>query len=206
MVNTCLTDTLSKISDTFRPDYTYYIAEKTENYMDDAGILAFTYSSALPYTHTEFTANWSTSVEYCPLDFELVRDFDGDGNYQALTSFETPYISLINKMPITKYVDGTYEEQYPSDPYYQDPQVTLQILAGAASDIDVLDGEVWKLAVNRVSTESQVNNDASRVEFTLNFKDVCWDIPIVQAEPAETTKTVTLWDYFTFDHDGASTI
>ena len=70
----------------------------------------------------------------------------------------------------------------------------------------LLDGEIWKLAVNRKSTRSTVNNDSARIEFTLNLKDVCWDIPIEKSEPTLPTLTVDLWSRFTFTTDANSKI
>lgn len=69
-----------------------------------------------------------------------------------------------------------------------------------------LDGESWKIAVNRKSTRSDVNNDSARVEFELKLKDVCWDIPIEKSEPTLTTLTVDLWSKFSFTTDGNSKI
>ena len=110
--NTCPTDTMSKISDTFT-DYTYYIGENTDT-------PAYTYSSLTPKTHTSFTANWATSIPYCPLGFEFLRDYSNTGtpaNYEAFNSGESAVITLINPMVITKPTD-TWQEQFPNSPYY----------------------------------------------------------------------------------------
>ena len=71
VVNTCPTDTLTLIASTFT-DYTYYIGENT----DAPG---FVYNSLVPMTHISFTANWSTSIPYCPMDFEILRDYSATG-------------------------------------------------------------------------------------------------------------------------------
>lgn len=100
VVNTCPTDTLSQISHTLT-DYTYYIGENT----DAPGL---NYSSIRPKTHTSFTANWSTSIPYCPLDFEILRDYSDTGtpaNYEAFKSGESAVITLISEMVITKPTD-----------------------------------------------------------------------------------------------------
>ena len=103
VVNTCPTDTLSKISDTFS-DYIYYIGENMEESV-------WTYSSSKPKVKTDFTANWSTSIPYCPMNFEIVRDFDDDGTYSTLTAHETAVVSLINPMgigsPVTSFPAST---------------------------------------------------------------------------------------------------
>ena len=104
LLNTCPTDTLTLISSTFA-DYTYYIGENT----DSPG---FVYNSFTPKTHTSFTANWSTSVPYCPIDFEILRDYTDTGtaaNYQAFSSGEAAVVTLISKMVITKPTD-TWQE------------------------------------------------------------------------------------------------
>ena len=40
------------------------------------------------------------------------------------------------------------------------------------------DEVVWYLAVNRISTQSDVDNSASRIYFTLTLADVCHDVPL----------------------------
>lgn len=77
VVDTCPTDDLTNISNTFTPTYLYYIGEDT-----DEGVL--NYSAVRPKVHTSFTANWDTSVLYCPIDFEILRDYDGTGTYEVL--------------------------------------------------------------------------------------------------------------------------
>ena len=83
VVNDCLTDTLSLDTTlayvhTFQ-DYTYYIDENT----DVAGAFLSTgsyVSTGYQYTsgsldHQRFYANWVTTVPYCPLEFEILRDY-----------------------------------------------------------------------------------------------------------------------------------
>ena len=72
-------------------------------------------------------------------------------------------------MVITKPTD-TWEEQFPLSPHYQDPQVTLQISTSDYTLLEDSDGNyqdevVWYLAVNRISSESSVDNTGSRVYF-----------------------------------------
>ena len=82
--NNCLTDTLTLVTagtytHTFpATDYTYYIGENT----DKAGAFLSTgvyVTTGHQYTsgsldHQRFIANWDTSIAYCPLDFEILRD------------------------------------------------------------------------------------------------------------------------------------
>ena len=79
VVDTCPTDDLSAISNTFTSTYLYYIDEDT-----DEGVL--NYFTETPKVHTSFTANWATSVMYCPIEFEIVRDYDDTtaGTYEVL--------------------------------------------------------------------------------------------------------------------------
>ena len=102
-MNDCLTDTLSldttsTYAHTF-VDYTYYIDENT----DTPG---FAYASG-SLDHQRFYANWLTSVPYCPLDFEILRDYTDNAagqvaaNYEAFKDGETAVITLINPMEIT---------------------------------------------------------------------------------------------------------
>ena len=73
VTNDCLTDTITLQDSTFT-DYIYYINENTDE-------PAFSYGPIKPKVHTLFNANWFTSVPYCPIDFEILRDFNEDGNY-----------------------------------------------------------------------------------------------------------------------------
>ena len=71
------------------------------------------------------------------------------------------------------------------------------------ADGNYQDEVVWYLAVNRVSTQSLVDNSASRVYFTITLADVCHDLPLRASEPywyANESKTVYLWDYWTYSH------
>lgn len=117
-MNTCPTDTITKQDDTFT-DYIYYINENTEESV-------YSYLPATPQVHTTFNANWYTTIPYCPIDFEIVRDFNGDGTYAALTAWESSVVSLINPMVITIRWD-TWQEQFALAPttfanqYYNDP-------------------------------------------------------------------------------------
>lgn len=134
--NLCPTDTLS-LSSAYPHsfvDYTYYIGENTDT-------PSFVYSSLKPKDHQLFTANWDTSVPYCPLGFEILRDYSATGtpgNYQAFTQNEGLVVSLINPMEITvpgrDWTNGvlthqlTWQEQFVHAPYYYDlPQITLKI-------------------------------------------------------------------------------
>ena len=67
----------------------------------------YTYSASKPKVKTDFVANWSTSIPYCPLDFEILRDYKGDGTYSALTAHETAVVSLINPMVIKTPITST---------------------------------------------------------------------------------------------------
>lgn len=103
VLNTCPTDTLSL--DSSYPhsfvDYTYYIGENTDT-------PTFNYSAATPKDHQLFNANWDTTIPYCPLDFEILRDYSATGtasSYEAFTSSEGSAVTLINPMVIT--VPGT---------------------------------------------------------------------------------------------------
>lgn len=60
--------------------------------------------------------------------------------------------------------------------------------------------------MNRKSTMSTVNSDAARAKFDLTLKDVCWDIPIVAAQPSSTTWTFDLWSKWTVTTDNGQTI
>jgi len=70
--------------------------------------------------------------------------------------------------------------------------------------VTYLDEVVWWLAVNRVSTKSDVDNSASRIYFKLTLADVCHDIPLTASEPhtggANVEQDVYLFDYFTIAH------
>lgn len=104
IVNSCTADTTTLITDTGEntfpaSDYTYYIGERTDNFLYD-GVNAFTYSATKPFTHQRYHASWMTKVPYCPLDFELMKD-NGSGTYVALTAAEANVVTLINKMPIS---------------------------------------------------------------------------------------------------------
>lgn len=59
------------------------------------------------------------------------------------------------------------------------------------------------MAVNRVSSRSDVDNDSSRVTFTLTLRDVCWDLPLDAAE-GSATLTHFLWDVWTLTFNTAS--
>ena len=41
-----------------------------------------------------------------------------------------------------------------------------------------LDEVVWYLAVNRISTESDVDNSSSRIYFKITLADICHDLPL----------------------------
>ena len=101
----------------------------------------------------------------------------------------------------------TWEEQFPTATYplrYKDPQITLQIDTGSIYRTDTsYDGEVWLLAVNRVSTKSTKDNSEARVKFTLTLRDVCWDLPITPAKPILTENTQILWDKWNLSTDSA---
>ncbi len=82
----------------------------------------YTYSASKPKVKTDYVANWLTSIPYCPLDFEILRDFNKDGNYSPLTAHETAVLTLINPMviktPITSTAStDTWEEQFPTATY-----------------------------------------------------------------------------------------
>ena len=109
--NTCPTDVLSldatpAYAHTF-VDYTYYIDENT----DAPGM---TYNSG-KLDHQRFHANWLTSIPYCPLDFEILRDYTDNAsgqiatNYVAFTQGEAAAITLINpeviKTPTTDWTN-----------------------------------------------------------------------------------------------------
>ena len=191
VLNTCPDDILTNVRSTFA-NYIYYIGENMETNV-------YTYSASGAQVKTDFVASWSTSIPYCPLDFEILRDFKGDGKYSALTAHETAVVTLIEPMVIktpktsTASTD-TWEEQFPSATYplrYKDPQITLKIYTGSILRTDTsYDGEVWLLAVNRVSKMSTKDNSAARVKFTLTLRDVCWDLPLTAAEPSIYAPTI----------------
>ena len=71
------------------------------------------------------------------------------------------------------------------------------------SDGTYLDEVVWYLAINRVSTQSDVDNSASRIYFTITLADVCHDIPLTASEPwgnANEAKEVYLFDLWPYTH------
>ena len=82
--NDCTTDVLTLITSgtyahTFE-DYTYYIDENTDT-------PTFMYTSG-NLDHQRFYANWSTSQPYCPLDFEILRDYTDNASGQIATNYE----------------------------------------------------------------------------------------------------------------------
>lgn len=121
-----------------------------------------------------------------------------------MTAWESAVVTLIDPMVIDIWPD-TWQEQWPLAPtvfaneYYEVPQITLQI----TTDNYDYDGEVWLLAVNRVSSRSNINNDSARVLFTLTLRDVCWDLPLDAAE-GSTTLTHFLWDVWSLTFTTAS--
>lgn len=69
------------------------------------------------------------------------------------------------------------------------------------ADGNYQDEVVWYLAINRVSTQSNVDNSGSRFYFTITLADVCHDLPLTASEPYwPYTSTVYLYDYWTFAH------
>jgi hypothetical protein len=89
----------------------------------------YTYSASKPKVKTDYVANWLTSIPYCPLDFEILRDFNKDGKYSALTAHEQAVVTLINPMVINTPISNstpqvsnlnlwkTWEEQFPAATY-----------------------------------------------------------------------------------------
>ena len=70
------------------------------------------------------------------------------------------------------------------------------------SNGDYQDEVVWYLAVNRVSSESGVDNSSSRIYFKLTLADICHDLPLTPSEPAATTIQVYLFDIWSITHSG----
>ena len=70
------------------------------------------------------------------------------------------------------------------------------------SNGDYQDEVVWYLAVNRVSSQSSVDNASSRIYFKLTLADVCHDLPLTPSEPAATTIQVYLFDIWSITHSG----
>lgn len=95
ITNQCTTDKITLLEENFE-DYIYYIGEHTDAFVYH-GTPAYTFGSAKPLTHQRFYASWQTSVPYCPIEFELLKD-DGAGTYIALTASESSVIKLINDM------------------------------------------------------------------------------------------------------------
>ena len=107
---------MTAIADTFT-DYTYYIGENTDDFVYN-GEPAFTYDATRPLVHQRFSAEWQTSIPYCPIDFEIVRDFDNSGVYKPLTAHETAVVSLIKKMYITTRIPSPADSVNPTTMWY----------------------------------------------------------------------------------------
>lgn len=128
-------------------------------------------------------------------------------------------VTLINPMEITTPARDwsnsvvthqlEWDEQFPTFPHYDVNQITLRIQTTDYSLLLDADGNyqdevVWYLAVNRVSTKSDVDNSASRVYFKLTLADVCHDLPLTASEPrgalSNQVETVYLFDLWQFSH------
>ena len=82
-------------------------------------------------------------------------------------------------------------------------QTTDYSLLLDSDGVTYLDEVVWYLAINRVSTQSSVDNSASRIYFTITLADVCHDIPLTASEPwanANEAKEVYLFDLWPYTH------
>ena len=112
-----------------------------------------------------------------------------------------PYLQLL-----------TLEEHWPFCPYFCTNQITFKIYTLDYNWLKTNDGVtdtwhdevVWYLALNRVSTRSDVDNSASRIYFKITLADACHDVHLTASEPLtggyNRAMTVYLFDLWTISH------
>ena len=89
---------LSLTSSTFEATYTYYIDENTES-----PTFVQTPAGTNPLQKI-FNAEWTNTVQGCPVDFSIEMLDDASGDYTALSVSAASVFSLQNPMTIDKTV------------------------------------------------------------------------------------------------------
>jgi hypothetical protein len=174
--NGCLNDQMTVLSGI--TDYTYYINENTEKPAFVQGI---------PVLTKTWTPTWSQTVEGCPVMQKLYRTPLG-GTRTPVTSFETTPIFQFDFTQIPLNVLWTTTKA--TTPGYDPFSVTMSL---TTSDYTTYDLQSWALSVVLESTRSTSANKEGVINFKLDFKDVCWDLPLTGGTVQNPTQVQDIW-------------
>jgi len=180
--NNCLNDAMTVV--TSISDYTYYINENTEKGSWLTG------GTPKPKVMT-WAPQWSQSVQGCPVVQKLyrtpvggTRTITGAFERTPIFRFDFTSIPLNIRWPVSQAAyTGTV---WGYVPFTVDMQLTT-------ADYANYDLQTWALSVVMESVQSKSASKEGAINFNLEIKDVCWDLPLTNFNTVSATQTYTIW-------------